>query len=177
MTQEQQLSDAELVRRLSSSDVAAFEALYRRYDAAVVSALRRQVRGFANPAESAREIVDDLWIELWAHPGYLLKHDPGRRPLGAFLAYLARQMAKRAWRTKQENEGTAAHRLGSQEIVDPATALDQMAEQWQELMHTLPRADVAFLDRILASKRKRTKKEQKRLERLIQKLRRRIDLD
>ncbi len=175
MAQDEELSDEELIERVRAGEESALAAMYRRHDAALLNALARQLRGVKGREELARDIADRIWLRISSHPGYLLRHDPGRRPLDAFLAWMARREARRARQRlgrKRRKSTLPTVPLGKRDIVDPSAEQEALAEEWQELMATLSDADVAFLEKILSAKRKRTRAEQKRLERLIQNLQR-----
>ncbi len=173
---QEEFSDEELIQRVRSGEKAAFAAMYRRHDAALLHALARQLRGVDGREELARDIADRLWQKISSHPAYLLRHDLRRRPLDAYLAWMAGRAARRARQRLGSKSTLPTVRLAERDIVDPSAEEDLLADEWQELMATLPDTDVAFLEMAVSLKRKRTEAEQKRWERLIQKVRQQLGL-
>jgi DNA-directed RNA polymerase specialized sigma24 family protein len=164
-------TDLALVKRLCTGDETAFLAFYRRYDPTLLTTLTKELRNAVNHRELARELADDLWIDLWSHPRYLLKHNSLLRPLTSFLAFLARQRATRCLVRLRGAKTLANRQLADNYLPDPSIGPDSPSEEWQEFLNTLSSADVVLLNRILSKETKRTQADQKRLERLIQKLR------
>src|SRR5229473_1853734 len=99
MAAPENIPDAELIRRLAEGDVAAFETLFRRYDADVARIIEQQLRNVTDREHRAREIADLLWFDWIKHPKYLSRHDPSRRRLSSYLELLARRAARRFLRT------------------------------------------------------------------------------
>jgi len=166
-------TDLALVKRLCTGDETAFLALYRRYDETLLTTLTRALRNTVNHRQLARELADDLWIDLWSHPRYLLRHNPVLRPLGSYLAFLARQRASRSLARLCRGKTLANRQLADNNLPGPSIGLESPSEEWRDFLSTLSEADVGFLRRILDTEAKRTKAEQKRLERLIHKARQR----
>ncbi len=94
MDPEQDRYDAELVRRLGLRDAAAFEELYRRYQAASYGlALRVTAQD-----QLAQEVVHDAFLALWRAPEAF---DPGR---GAFRTFFLSLVHHRAVDTVRREE-------------------------------------------------------------------------
>jgi RNA polymerase sigma-70 factor (ECF subfamily) len=75
-----------LASRLTAGDDLALAEAYDRFGRAVYGAALRVVRDGA----SAQDVVQDVFVELWSHPG---RYDPEAGPLRTYLIVLARHRA------------------------------------------------------------------------------------
>jgi RNA polymerase sigma-70 factor, ECF subfamily len=83
---EQDRVDLELVRRLHARDAAAFEELYRRYQAASFGLARR----VTDSATLAQDVLHDAFIALWRAPEAF---DPSRGSFRTFFLSLVHHRA------------------------------------------------------------------------------------
>ena len=79
-------NDELLAARLSAGDDQALAEAFDRFGRAVYGAALRIV---ANGA-SAQDVVQDVFVELWRHPG---RYDPAAGPLRTYLVVMARRRA------------------------------------------------------------------------------------
>jgi len=79
-------TDAFLASRLTVGDDLALAEALDRFGPAVYGAALRVVRDGA----SAQDVVQDVFVELWSHPG---RYDPAVGPLRTYLIVLARHRA------------------------------------------------------------------------------------
>ena len=79
-------TDAFLASRLAAGDDLALAEAFDHYGRAVYSAALRVVGDGA----SAQDVVQDVFVELWSHPG---RYDPAAGSLRTYLIVLARHRA------------------------------------------------------------------------------------
>jgi RNA polymerase sigma-70 factor (ECF subfamily) len=79
-------TDAVLAARLAAGDDHALAEVFDRLAPAVYGAALR-VLGHTT---AAQDVVQDVFVELWTHPG---RYDPAASPLRTFLLILARHRA------------------------------------------------------------------------------------
>ena len=79
-------TDAFLASRLTAGDDLALAEAFDRFGPAVYSAALRVVGDGA----SAQDVVQDVFVELWSHPG---RYDPAAGSLRTYLIVLARHRA------------------------------------------------------------------------------------
>jgi RNA polymerase sigma-70 factor, ECF subfamily len=79
-------TDALLASRLAAGDDLALAEAFDRFGRAVYGAAMRVVGDGA----SAQDVVQDVFVELWSHPG---RYDPGAGSLRTYLIVLARHRA------------------------------------------------------------------------------------
>ena len=79
-------TDALLASRLAAGDDLALAEAFDQFGRAVYGAARRVVGDGA----SAQDVVQDVFVELWSHPG---RYDPAAGPLRTYLIVLARHRA------------------------------------------------------------------------------------
>ena len=79
-------TDAFLASRLAAGDDLALAEAFDRYGRAVYAAALRVVVDGA----SAQDVVQDVFVELWSHPG---RYDPEAGSLRTYLIVLARHRA------------------------------------------------------------------------------------
>jgi RNA polymerase sigma-70 factor, ECF subfamily len=79
-------TDALLAARLVAGDERALGEIFDRLGAAVYGAA---LRVLGDPA-GAQDVAQDVFVELWCHPG---RYDPGAGTLRTYLAVLARHRA------------------------------------------------------------------------------------
>jgi len=99
----QDRQDIELVRRVSARDAEAFEALYRRYQAASYGLARR----ITDSASLAQEVVHEAFMALWRAPEAF---DPARGAFRTFFLSLVHHRAvdtvRREERSRRRDERT-----------------------------------------------------------------------
>jgi len=78
--------DALLADRLVAGDERALGEVFDRLGPVVYGAALRVL----GDAAAAQDVAQDVFVELWCHPG---KYDPAAGPLRAYLAMLARHRA------------------------------------------------------------------------------------
>jgi RNA polymerase sigma-70 factor (ECF subfamily) len=103
--------DAALVRAVSEGDEAALAELYRRHAAGAFAVAVRILRR----GELAEDVVQDLFVRLWDHPGGF---DPERGSLRSFLLLQARTRSLDMLRA----EGARRRREHAEGVVDLAEA-------------------------------------------------------
>jgi RNA polymerase sigma-70 factor (ECF subfamily) len=79
-------SDSLLAARLGAGDDRALAEVFDRLGPAVYSGAYRVL----GDAAAAQDVVQDVFVELWSHPG---RYDPAAGPLRAYLVLLARHRA------------------------------------------------------------------------------------
>jgi RNA polymerase sigma-70 factor, ECF subfamily len=79
-------TDAFLASRLAAGDDLALAEAFDRYGRAVYGAALRVV----GDGTSAQDVVQDVFVELWSHPG---RYDPAAGSLRTYLIVLARHRA------------------------------------------------------------------------------------
>ena len=173
MAAPENIPDAELIRRLAEGDVAAFETLFRRYDADVARIIEQQLRNVPDREHRAREIADLLWFDWIKHPQYLSRHDPSRLPLSSYLKLLARRAARRFLRKVAKKDKLLGNK--AEKLTDPFDEFDRLADLWPEVVQLLPAETLAKALRIVRRKEP-SKTEQHWLRRLIRRLRKKLNL-
>jgi len=79
-------SDSLLAARLGAGDDRALTEAFDRLGPAVYGGALRVL----GDAAAAQDVVQDVFVELWSHPG---RYDPAAGPLRAYLVLLARHRA------------------------------------------------------------------------------------
>ena len=79
-------SDSLLAARLGAGDDRALAEAFDRLGPAVYGGAYRVL----GDAAAAQDVVQDVFVELWSHPG---RYDPAAGPLRAYLVLLARHRA------------------------------------------------------------------------------------
>ena len=79
-------SDVLLAARLGAGDDRALSEAFDRLGPAVYAGALRVL----GDAAAAQDVVQDVFVELWSHPG---RYDPAAGPLRAYLVLLARHRA------------------------------------------------------------------------------------
>ena len=79
-------SDSLLAARLGAGDERALAEAFDRLGPSVYSGAYRVL----GDAAAAQDVVQDVFVELWSHPG---RYDPAAGPLRAYLVLLARHRA------------------------------------------------------------------------------------
>jgi RNA polymerase sigma-70 factor (ECF subfamily) len=79
-------TDALLASRLTAGDDHALAEVFDRFGRAVYGAALRVV----GDDTSAQDVVQDVFVELWSHPG---RYDPALGPLRTYLVVVARHRA------------------------------------------------------------------------------------
>jgi RNA polymerase sigma-70 factor (ECF subfamily) len=79
-------SDSLLAARLGAGDDRALAEAFDRFGPAVYGGAFRVL----GDAAAAQDVVQDVFVELWSHPG---RYDPAAGPLRAYLVLLARHRA------------------------------------------------------------------------------------
>lgn len=103
--------DEALVAAVATGDEAALAELYRRHAAGVFAVAVRILRH----SEQAEDVVQDLFVRLWDHPG---QFDAGRGSLRSFLLLQARTRsldvlrAEGARRRREHADGVADLAVG-----------------------------------------------------------------
>ncbi|AMM22768.1 hypothetical protein AX769_21755 (plasmid) [Frondihabitans sp. PAMC 28766] len=77
---------AGLLREIVAGDRAAFTVLYRHWS----NRLRREVLRILRDPAQTDEVVQEIFLELWSHPG---RFHPEKGPAGAFVLRLAKSRA------------------------------------------------------------------------------------
>lgn len=113
------LSDAELARRMRLGDEKALEAIFRAHYPGLVAFVRRYVKS----TEIAEELVQDLFLKLWARRGSLGAIDSVKTYLfraarNTALNHLRRRKLEHEW---LEKEGGALSEEQGQEGDEPVT--------------------------------------------------------
>jgi hypothetical protein len=126
MAQLDYMSDADLIRGIGEGDVAAFEALYLRYDRFVKSVISREFCGLPDRNQLTQKVADDLWKDVWKPGGCLKGHDCRRRRLALFLSFLAVRMARIHLRAQRN-----ARRLHFEPLDDKDFAIPP-ADDWND---------------------------------------------
>ncbi len=173
MAEREDTPDADLIRHLVEGDKAAFDTLYRRYDANIVRVIEQQLHNVSNREHQAREIADSLWLNLFKRPKYLSRHDPSRRPLSSYLKLLAWRAAQRFLLKLPSREEL----LGDEDenVADRSDEFERQADLYHEVVQLLPATTLAKALRI-ARRKKRNTTEQHWLRSLIRRLRKKLNL-
>jgi RNA polymerase sigma-70 factor (ECF subfamily) len=119
-------SDAVLAARLGAGDDRALSEAFDRLGPAVYAGALRVL----GDAAAAQDVVQDVFVELWSHPG---RYDPGAAPLRAYLVLLARHRAVDVVRSelrraaRQENSYRLVPRLPDPTPLDEAMVSEAAA--------------------------------------------------
>lgn len=111
-------ADALLAARLAAGDHTALAEVFDRLAPAVYGGALRVLGHHAG----AQDVVQDVFVELWRHPG---RYDPGAGPLRAYLAMQARHRAVDLIRSELRR----AARQERSGRLDPGRAVPSPAEQ------------------------------------------------
>ena len=112
-------SDVLLAARLGAGDDRALSEAFDRLGPAVYAGALRVL----GDAVAAQDVVQDVFVELWSHPG---RYDPAAGPLRAYLVLLARHRAVDVVRSelrrvaRQENSYRLAPKLPDPTPLDEA---------------------------------------------------------
>ena len=79
-------ADALLAARLAAGDDYALAEVFDRFGSVVYGAAIRII----GDGSSAQDVVQDVFVDLWAHPG---RYDPAAGPLRTYLVMKARHRA------------------------------------------------------------------------------------
>ncbi len=127
----------ELCRRIKASDRAAFEDLFRRFR----NELLRYVRGIVGREAVAHDLVQDVFVDLWATREML---DP-TRSLRAYLYGMARNRALRHLRDTRAHglkhaliQGEAVGRVSNGSERNRDLGVDQLGELLHGWIEELP---------------------------------------
>lgn len=119
-------SDVLLAARLGAGDDRALSEAFDRLGPAVYAGALRVL----GDAAAAQDVVQDVFVELWSHPG---RYDPGAGPLRAYLLLLARHRAVDLVRSelrrvaRQENSYRLVPRLPDPTPLDEAMVSEAAA--------------------------------------------------
>jgi RNA polymerase sigma-70 factor (ECF subfamily) len=119
-------SDVLLAARLGAGDDRALSEAFDRLGPAVYAGALRVL----GDAAAAQDVVQDVFVELWSHPG---RYDPGAGPLRAYLVLLARHRAVDVVRSelrrvaRQENSYRLVPRLPDPTPLDEAMVSEAAA--------------------------------------------------
>jgi hypothetical protein len=173
MAEQEDILDADLIRRFVEGDQVAFGTLYWRCDADIMRVLRKQLHSVTDHEHRAREIADMLWVQLYAHPNYLSGHDPSRRPVRSYLELLARRAAQRFLLKLPEREEL----LGDEDenIADLFDEFERQADQYGEIAQSLSAKTLARALKIV-HREQPTTTEQHWLRWLVRRLRKKLNL-
>lgn len=146
--------DAELVRRCTAGDAAAWEAFYSRYQLHV----RESVRAMLGPQARDRNLTDEIaqrvWYSLIPAKSRLHRYDPRKGSIKSFLFVIASQEVKlylrSEWRRRTESlpygdDGTTA-------CSDPHIT----AAMLNDFLASLSERQRVFCETYLLSRTKRT---------------------
>jgi hypothetical protein len=173
MAQREDIPDAELIQRFAEGDEAAFDTIFRRYDADFVCVIEHQLRNVTDREHHAREIADLLWLDLKNHPDRLSQHDPSRRALSSFLKLLAWRAARRFLGKLTKKDKLLGNK--AENVADLFDEFERLADQWRDVAQLLPAETLAKALRILR-RDEPSKTEQRWMERLIQRLRNQLNV-
>jgi hypothetical protein len=148
-----------------------FLELYRRHDSGLYHAVLHELRGLANREEPAREIIDQLWIEIWSHPRCIRAHNPSQRPLHSYLLHLGHRRARRYLKRLKTKASLPTVHLEGQEIYDKRAQDDAQLERWQGLCARLTSHNRKRIQHMLVKDGPRSDAERKLLQRLRRKFR------
>ena len=129
-------TDALLASRLTAGDDLALAEAFDRFGQAVYGAAMRVMGDGA----SAQDVVQDVFVDLWSHPG---RYDPAAGPLRTYLIVLARHRAVDLVRSelrriaRQERHHRLAPRQQPRSPGDDVLAAD-MAGTIRAAVRTLP---------------------------------------
>jgi RNA polymerase sigma factor (sigma-70 family) len=124
------LEDAALLRRVSTGDEAALEALYQRYGASCYRLSRRIV----NHAQLAEDVVQQIFLALWQGSGY----EPERGAVSTWLLSITHH--KSVDLLRKEN-GRRTKLTGEQQLVELQAAGPGPADQaWERMRAERTRA-------------------------------------
>ena len=114
-------SDSLLAARLGAGDDRALAEAFDRLGPAVYGGAYRVL----GDAAAAQDVVQDVFVELWSHPG---RYNPAAGPLRAYLVLLARHRAVDVVRSELRRVARQEHsyRMGPRQP-DP-TPLDEAME-------------------------------------------------
>jgi RNA polymerase sigma-70 factor (ECF subfamily) len=129
------VSDSELVRRIRAGDERALEAVFRAHYAGMASFVQRFVRS----PDVAEELVQDLFLKLWAKREQLSEIETFRTYLfraarNHALNYLRRQKLERRWQEEHVDDEEAA----STPLADEDASEHEVAAAVREAIDRLP---------------------------------------
>ncbi len=128
-------SDAELVRRIRAGDERALEVVFRAHYAGMASFVQRFVRS----SDLAEELVQDVFLKLWAKREQLAEIETFRTYLfraarNTALNYLRRVKLERKWREEQGVDDDPPTSFAA----DEETAEQEVAVAVQVAINRLP---------------------------------------
>jgi RNA polymerase sigma-70 factor (ECF subfamily) len=124
-----------LLSRMKQGDEAAFVALYRRHRDAVY----RFALLYCGSAAAAADVTQDTFIHFIGNPN---QYDPTRGAIGAWLCGVARNMARKQFRHREDATDPATLQddaLLDEARIDRDTPLDRVlrSEAAEEVRHAL----------------------------------------
>ena len=114
-------SDSLLAARLSAGDDRALAEAIDRLGPAVYGGAYRVL----GDAAAAQDVVQDVFVELWSHPG---RYDPAAGPLRAYLVLLARHRAVDIVRSELRRVARQEHSYRLVPLQPDPTPLDEAME-------------------------------------------------
>ncbi len=136
--------DSALVEAMANGSRDAFTAIYRRHSDRVFRVALR----YTASRELAEEIAQESFLFLLHNPQ---RFDPSRGELGAFLAGVSRQLARKSLSESARNPSAEWDESGAAERVDATDALHEMMErqQWQRLHEAVARLPEPFRETLV----------------------------
>ena len=134
-TGDRQAWDAELVRRIRAGDERALEAVFKAHYAGMASFVQRFVRS----QDLAEELVQDVFLKLWAKREQLAEIETFRTYLfraarNTALNYLRRAKLERRWREEQGTDDDPPTSYAA----DEETVEQELAVAVREAINRLP---------------------------------------
>ncbi|MEX2457856.1 MAG: sigma-70 family RNA polymerase sigma factor [Actinomycetota bacterium] len=123
MEPEQDRADQDLVRRVAARDAGAFEALYRRYQAAAFGLARR----ITGSEALGREVLQDAFLALWRAPE---AYDPARGAFRTFFLSLVHHRAVDTVRREQRLRDRDERALNLEPVVGEDVAEGVVDDAW-----------------------------------------------
>lgn len=123
MDPEQDRADQDLVRRVAARDGAAFEALFRRYQAAAFGLARR----ITDSDALGREVLQDAFLALWRAPE---AYDPARGAFRTFFLSLVHHRAVDTVRREQRLRNRDERALNLEPVVGEDVAEGVVDDAW-----------------------------------------------
>ncbi len=127
-------TDALLFELISSDSEKAFEEIYNRYWASLYSNAFKRIKD----PEAAREIVQDVFTELWIHRHDRKVHTSPGAYLHTAVRYRTLNQIQKEWVRSQYYAEVRLTPVAGQNSTEDAIFLKELSERLEKLISALP---------------------------------------